>query len=158
LEVIKSLLESTALVSFVLKGRHQIKKEAFIACPVCCSGSCFQLQRPEREFACESCQFVLAKNLDLNISEFKECIFCSSKYFYFEALLDLSFLGRASICYVCEARYKGIEIDTPDDRYNEQVARSARRSKFALYWKERAEQHNHQTDSEPVAVQDTIEP
>ena len=134
-----------------------IKQETFIACPVCCSGNRFQLDQPARELQCEACTFVLAGNLDLSSSEFEACIFCSSTYFYFEAPLDLNFLGRASICYVCEARYKGIGIDSPDDKYSEQVAHSARRPKFALHWKERAEQYKRQTDSKPVALQDTIE-
>jgi hypothetical protein len=85
----------------------------------------------------------MSKNPSLDASEFEECIFCASRFFYYEAPLDLSFLGRAPICYVCEARYKGIEIDTPDVRYDEHVAQNARRSEFALYWKERAEQHSH---------------
>ena len=139
------------------EGKSSIKKEAFIACPACCAGSRFPFKQPERELACEDCQFVLAQNLDLSSPEFEECVFCSSTYFYFEAPLDLNFLGRASICYVCEARYKGIGIDTPDDKYDERVALRARRSNFALHWKERAEQYKYQTYSKPVVVQDKIE-
>ncbi len=146
------------------EGKAPVKKEAFIACPVCCSGSRFQLEHLERELVCEICKFVLATNLNSlatnlnsNVSDFEECIFCSSTYFYFEAPLDLSFLGRASICYVCETRYKGTEIDAPDEKYYEHVARVARRSEFALHWKERADEHKHQTDSKPVVVRDTIE-
>ena len=135
-----------ASVRFVLKGIPSIKKEAFIACPACCSGNYFQLEQAPGELACEDCQFMLANNLSPHLADFEACIFCSSTYFYYEAPLDLAFLGRASICYVCEARYKGIEIDAPDDKYDEHVARRARRSGFALHWKERAEQYNHQTD------------
>lgn len=109
----------------------------FIACPVCCSGNHFQLERPERELACDDCGFVLAKNLELNVSEPEECIFCESRYFYFEAPLDLSFLGLASICYVCEARYKGVGIDHPNEKYNQGGARKARRSGVATRWRER---------------------
>src|ERR671917_564436 len=93
----------------------QIKKEVFIACPVCYSGNCFQLERPEGDFTCADCGFVMAENPGPDISGFEECIFCGSRHFYFESPLDLSVLGHASICYVCEARYKGVNIDDPDE-------------------------------------------
>jgi hypothetical protein len=124
----------------------QIKREVFIACPVCFSGSHFQLERPERELACDGCGFVFARGLELNISESEECIFCGSRYFYFEAPLDLSFLGLASICYVCEARYKGIGINHPDEKYNQGGARDARRSGSALRWRERVTRYGQRAD------------
>ena len=61
-----------------------------------------------------------------------------------ESPLDLSFLGRAFICYVCEARYKGFCLDTSDEAYKEETARNARRSKATLHWKERAERYERQ--------------
>jgi hypothetical protein len=117
-----------------------------IACPVCYSGNCFQLERSEEELACDDCGFVFAKELCANISESEECIFCGSRYFYFESPLDLSFLGRATICYVCEARYKGINIDNPDEAYEEGGARSASRSRSALRWRERVKEYDPQAD------------
>ena len=119
----------------------------FIACPVCFSGNCFQLERPGREFSCKDCGFVFAENRGANISEPEECIFCGGTYFYFESPLDLSFLGRASICYVCEARYKGVGIDDPDESYKPEVAQSARRSEAASRWKEQVEQYDGQAKS-----------
>lgn len=116
----------------------------FIACPVCYSGNRFQLERLEREIACDDCGFVLADNLAPDIYESEECIFCASTHFYFEAPLDLSFLGQASICYVCEARYKGIGIDSPDEIYKEGGALNARRSGPALRWRERVTRHDLQ--------------
>lgn len=116
----------------------------FIACPVCFSGNGFQFEQPGRELACEDCGFVLTENLASNISEPAECIFCGSKHFYFEAPLDLSFLGRASICYVCEARYKGVVINDPEEKYTQKGALSARNSEAALHWKKRAEEFNRQ--------------
>lgn len=104
----------------------------------------FQLERPEQELACDDCGFVFVENPKLNNSEPEECIFCGSRHFYFEATLDLAFLGLASICYVCEARYKGVMIDNPEEKYTEEGARSARRSQAALNWKERVERHNQQ--------------
>ncbi|PYS51634.1 MAG: hypothetical protein DMF68_03875 [Acidobacteria bacterium] len=105
----------------------------------------FQLEQSEQEeFACKNCGFVLAESLKTNISEAEECIFCRSEHFYMEAPLDLSFLGRASICYVCEARYKGIVINNPEEKYTERGARNARRSKAASHWKERVEHHKRE--------------
>lgn len=119
----------------------------FIACPVCFSGNCFQLEQPEGALACDDCGFTLAATPQPNLSEPEECIFCGGIYFYFESPLDLSFLGRASICYVCEARYKGISPDNPDESYEQERARRARRSEAASYWKERAERYEKQTHS-----------
>ncbi|HKC66132.1 MAG TPA: hypothetical protein VKB86_20980 [Pyrinomonadaceae bacterium] len=68
-----------------------------------------------------------------------------------EAPLDLSFLGRASICYVCEARYKGVIINNPEEKYTERGARAARRSKAALRWKERVEQYNREHEAHGAA-------
>jgi hypothetical protein len=98
----------------------------------------------EGDFTCVDCGFVLAKNPVPNFSESEECIFCGSRYFYFEWLLNLFFLGHASICYVCEARYKGIGIDHPDDKYNQAGARRARRSRVSLSWDERVRRYSPQ--------------
>jgi hypothetical protein len=56
-------------------------------------------------------------------------------------------LGRASICYVCEARYKGIILDNPDESYQQEDARNARVSEAASRWKERVEQYDKQAKS-----------
>ena len=119
----------------------------FIACPVCFSGNCFQVERSERQFSCEDCDFVFAENPGPMVSEPEECIFCGASYFYSESPLDLSFLGRASICYVCEARYKGIVIDSPDESYQQESARNARTSEAALRWKERVERYDEHVKS-----------
>jgi hypothetical protein len=141
-------------ISFSISGQQPmsirkespIKKEVFIACPTCFSGSCFQLEQPTQALVCDNCSFVFADGLKSNISESEKCLFCGSGCFYFEAPLDLSFLGRAAICYVCEARYKGLWIDSLDEKYTPGVAHSARRSKAALRWKERIAQHNGSAD------------
>jgi hypothetical protein len=79
----------------------------------------------------------MAKNPGPDISGSEDCMFCGSRYFYFESPLDLFFLGRASICYVCEARYTGVGIDHPDEQYDREGARNARRSGASLRWDER---------------------
>jgi hypothetical protein len=128
------------------KEAPQIKREVFIACPVCYSGNCFQLEGAEGSFTCADCGFILAKNPGPDITESEECIFCGSEYFYFEALLELLLLGRASICYVCEARYKGIGIDHPDEKYNQGSASGARRSRSSLRWVERVKGYSPRAD------------
>jgi len=124
-----------------------INKEVFIACPVCFSGNSFQLEQGEPGLACVNCGFILADKPMLDLSEPEECIFCGCNHFYFEAPLDLSFLGRSSICYVCEARYKGVVMDNTEEKYSQEGARSARMSEAALRWKERVEQY-HRPPSE----------
>jgi hypothetical protein len=120
----------------------EIKKEVFIACPVCFSGNSFQLEEREQELACVDCGFAMTESLAPNLSEPEECVFCGSSHFYFEAPLDLSFLGRASICFICEARYKGVVINNPEEKYSEGGALRARISKAALRWKEKVELHH----------------
>jgi hypothetical protein len=130
-----------------LEGKgSQIKKEVFIACPVCYSGNRFQLERPGGEFKCDDCGFVLAEDHGPDASRPEECIFCGSRNFYFESPLDLTILGRASICYVCEARYKGVGIDGPDEKYDQEGARRARRSWSSLRWGERVKGYSRQAD------------
>jgi hypothetical protein len=127
-----------------LRKESTIKKDVFIACPVCFSGNGFQLEQSKQELTCINCGFVLTESPRPNISEPEECIFCGSSHFYFEAPLDLSFLGLASICYVCEARYKSVMIDNPEEKYTEEGARRAQRSRAALKWKQRVERYNRQ--------------
>lgn len=120
--------------------------EVFIACPVCFSGNHFQLDRVEQHIAsCEDCGFVLAENLSPKASVDEECIFCGNRNFYFESPLGLLFLGRDSICYVCEARYKTAWVNNPDEKYDERLSEKYQGSAAALRWKERIEQYNQQT-------------
>lgn len=87
---------------------------------------------------------MLAENPGPGISEFEECIFCAGRHFYFESPLDLSILGRAAICYVCEARYKGVKIGEPDEKYDQEGAQRARRSWSSLRWGERVKSYSGQ--------------
>jgi transposase len=118
--------------------------EVFVACPVCFTGNHLQLDRLEQKLACEDCGFVLAENLSLNASEAEECIFCGNRDFYFESPLGLSFLGRDSICYVCEARYKTAWVNDPDEKYDQRLSERSQRSESAMRWKERIEQYHQQ--------------
>ncbi|HLL75842.1 MAG TPA: hypothetical protein VK421_11335 [Pyrinomonadaceae bacterium] len=86
----------------------------------------------------------MAENPGPDISESEECIFCGGRHFYFESPLDLSILGRAPICYVCEARYKGVKINDPDEKYDQEGALRARRSWSSLRWGERVHGHSPQ--------------
>ena len=119
-----------------------INGEVYIACPVCYSGNCFRLGAAVGDFACEDCGFELARDSGPSGSGSEECIFCGGRHFYFEGLLDLTFLGRATICYVCEARYKRAVVGQPDEKYNEEGAGRARRSWAASRWDDRAKGYN----------------
>lgn len=87
---------------------------------------------------------MLAENPGPDFSGSEECIFCASRHFYFESPLDISILGRAAICYVCEARYKGVGIDSPDDKYDQEGALRARRSWSSLRWGEKVQGYSRQ--------------
>lgn len=115
--------------------------EVFIACPVCFSGNHFQLNPLEQRPECNDCGFVLAENPPLNISASVACIFCGNRKFYFESPLGLLFLGRDSICYVCEARYKTAWVNEPDEKYDVRVSEMSQRTEPALRWKERIMQY-----------------
>jgi hypothetical protein len=119
--------------------------EVFIACPVCFSGNHFQLDGVERELACTDCGFVLAENLSPKASHADECIFCGNRDFYFESPLGFLFLGRDSICYVCEARYKTAWINNADEKYDQRLSEQYQSSASALRWRERIERYNQQT-------------
>lgn len=120
--------------------------EVFIACPVCFSGNYFQLNPAKQRLDCDDCGFVLAEDSSLNISESVACVFCGNRRFYFESPLGLAFLGRDSICYVCEARYKTAWVNEPDEKYDERVSAISQRTESALRWKERIMGHEQRTD------------
>jgi transposase len=119
--------------------------EVFIACPVCFSGNHFQLNPSQHSLECEDCSFVLAENLSSKISDSAACIFCGNEKFYFESPLGLSFLGRDSICYVCEARYKTAWVNDPDEKYDERISELSQRTESALRWKERIRRYEQRT-------------
>jgi hypothetical protein len=119
--------------------------EVFIACPVCFCGNHFQLNPSEKTLACEDCGFVLAENLPTDAAAAEACVFCGNRRFYFESPLGLLFLGRDSICYVCEARYKIAWVNDPDEKFDERVSDTSRLSEPALHWKERIRQYDQRT-------------
>ena len=119
--------------------------EVFLACPVCFSGNHFQLGTSARKLVCDDCGFLLADNLSANAAEAEECVFCGNKKFYFESLLGLLFLGRDSICYVCEARYKTAWVNEPDEKYDERESDQSQASESALRWKERIMRYGQKT-------------
>ena len=116
--------------------------EVFIACPVCFSGNHFQPNRSGQRLACVDCGFVLAEKLPPDLAELRECIFCGNSRFYFESPLGLLFLGRDSICYVCEARYKTTRVNDPDEKYDERASDRSHATEASLRWKERIMQYD----------------
>jgi hypothetical protein len=119
--------------------KDHIKKTVSINCPVCYSGNYFQLAQLDRELACSDCTFILTDVPVLETIDSGRCIFCSSQHFYFESPFCLRFLGRSTVCYLCEAQYKGVTINEPDENYNEDVATDVQESEAAVKLKERVE-------------------
>ena len=80
---------------------------------------------------------------------FERCIICGNERFYFDSPLNLKLLGRAPRCYVCDARYKGIEIPRPDDKYSYATAGTLADSDAAKTLKEKAA-HWHKAAGEQI--------
>ena len=119
-------------------------RRASIDCPVCYSGNSFPLGGAERELTCEDCGFVLAAVHGLKAINSGRCIFCGGEHFFLDSPFSLAFLGRSTVCYVCEAKYKGVTVTNPDGRYDEAAAVVMRRSDAALGLKERVERYYKQ--------------
>jgi hypothetical protein len=123
-------------------SEKQITKKVSIDCPVCLSGNSFNLERADRALACEDCSFILADVAELKAIDSWRCIFCGSQYFYVDSPFSLAFLGRSTVCYVCEAKYKGVKVNGSEEKYNEAVANVMQRSDVAVSLKERVEKYN----------------
>ena len=121
---------------------EQIAGEVFMDCPVCCSGNRLKLENPGVQLACEDCGFVLAEARVLGAVDFKRCVFCGGEYFYTESALPLSLLGRDSVCYVCEAKYKGMRSHDPGQRFNADTHAEAQKSDASKRWRERVDGYN----------------
>ena len=113
------------------------QKTVMVNCPVCLSGNHFNLDEGNRELTCEDCGFLLADAAAIEQLAFERCIICGNERFYFDSPLNLRFLGRAPRCYVCDARYRGIEIARPDDKYSDEIADTLAESAAAKTLKEK---------------------
>ena len=120
-------------------SKEQIAARVFIDCPVCCSGNRFQLENLDVELACNDCGFVLAEAPKSKAVDSGRCVFCASEYFYFESPLSLSLLGKDSVCYVCEARYKGAPMSSPEQKYSPESQAKAQGSDASESWRKRVE-------------------
>ena len=114
----------------------------FIDCPVCCSGNRFRLENPGVEIACEDCGFALAEAHELKAVDFERCVFCGGESFYLESPLSLSLLGKDSVCYVCGAKYKGVRMNNPDQKYSPEIYGEAEESEATKIWRERVDRYN----------------
>lgn len=123
-----------------IKGRS--RKTVSLDCPVCYTGNYFQLAEFNQELECSDCGFVLADASALTATYSGRCVFCYSQRFYFDSPLFLKFLGRSTVCYVCEARYRGVTINEPDETYNYDIATHIQESEVAISLKERVERYN----------------
>ena len=104
-----------------------------IDCPVCNSRNTFVTGATE-ELSCNDCGFLFADNSQVPTGK---CLFCGSRAFYYSSPFGLSFLGRDTVCYVCGARYRKVQIDNPEPRFSEQSFAQAQQSVEAGRFKER---------------------
>ena len=88
--------------------------------PVCGSGNGLNLAEVNEPFTCSDCGFTLANagdGLDAG-----RCIICGNDRFYFESPFNLTFLDRTTRCYVCDARYDGVQLSQADADYSDETA------------------------------------
>jgi len=112
-----------------------------VDCPACSSGNYFQIDELGAELSCDDCGFVLSKRSRIEAADLRECVFCGSTSYYHESPFSLSFLGRHSVCYVCEATYKNLKIDTPDPSYIPASHERAQQTPYAQRWQERVDEY-----------------
>ena len=121
-------------------SNEQITRKVFIDCPICCSRNRFQLEDAGEELACEDCGFVLAVAPELKATDSERCVFCGGEYFYLESPLPL--LGKDSICYICEAKYKGARMREPERKFSPDAQAKAQNSDASKRWRRRVELYN----------------
>ena len=112
-----------------------MNKNIKIDCPVCVSSNTFVTGATEKLF-CEDCGFLFAENSQLPTGE---CLVCGSRSFYYSSPFGLSFLGRDTVCYVCEAHYRNVQIDSTEPGFSEESFARAEQSVEARRFKERAD-------------------
>jgi hypothetical protein len=127
-------------VPAVETNKEQIARKVFIDCPVCCSGNRFRLGDTGEKLACDDCGFVLSGAPELRVADAGRCVFCGGGYFYFES--PLPFLGKDSICYVCEAKYKGARVHKPEQKFSPGTQAEAQDSDASKRWRQRVELYN----------------
>ena len=109
-----------------------------VDCPVCTSGNRFNLGESSEPFTCSDCGFTLADpvaGLDL-----QRCIVCGNERFYFESPFNVKFFGRTTRCYVCKARYDGVQVSQTEANYSDETAKSLASSTAASNLKARVDQ------------------
>lgn len=111
-----------------------MSKTIKIDCPVCSSNNTFITGATEK-LSCDDCGFLFADNSQAPTGK---CLFCGSGSFYYFSPFGLSFLGRDSVCYVCEAHYRNEKIGDPEPDFSEESFARAQQSIEARRFKERA--------------------
>lgn len=126
-------------------GKEQVVRRVFVDCPVCCSGNHFRAETLGGELECDDCGFVLADAPDVKSAESGRCLFCGGEYFYLESPLSVWLLGKDSICYICEATYKGVRLANAEEKYSPETFARAQESGAAKRWRARVERYNQGT-------------
>ena len=131
-------------------NRARTLPEVRLDCHVCSSGNHFRPAQLERELACDDCGFSLSGGFAAHAGAFENCIFCGSGHFYYVSPFLRPALGRDSICYVCEARYRGARVGSPDEKFNSTTHSAAQKTSSAADWKRRAEEYDRSADERPT--------
>lgn len=113
------------------------KQTVTVDCPVCRSGNGFDLGDAGEPFTCGDCGFTLA-NAGAGLDSGR-CIICGNDRFYFESPFSMTFLGRTTRCYVCDARYDGVHLSQADANYSDETAIAIATSTAATNLKARVE-------------------
>jgi hypothetical protein len=117
-----------------------------VDCPVCRSGNRFGPEQAGAELACEDCGFVLAGAEWQKALDSGRCVICGGEYFYAAPTLRLPPHGKSPVCYVCEAKYKGVSVGSPGQKFNPEAEAAARRSGAADGLRRRVELYHQGAD------------
>ena len=112
-----------------------MSKTLKIDCPDCNTGNTFVTGGTEK-LTCEDCGFLFADNSQ-EVSG--QCLICGGRSFYYFSPFNLSFLGRDSVCYICEAHYRKVQMGNPDRDFSEESFERAQQSVEAQRFKERVD-------------------
>jgi hypothetical protein len=119
------------------------KVKVSVNCPVCYSGSSFDLAASKTgTLLCDDCGFILSD--DPNDINAGVCIFCGNEKFYIDR--SLAILGSSLVCYVCEAKYKGFQGKVVDKKFDPETARRYRTSEAAQNLIERIKRYNQSSN------------
>jgi ribosomal protein S27AE len=113
-------------------------KSVKIDCPVCLTGNYLNFHDRVDRLLCVDCGYPL---VEPSVFDIRHCLFCGCERFYLQWPLLLWFLGPKPVCYLCEAEYRGIRMNSAVLKFSQTVEDSIKSSECAVRWNARAEQY-----------------